>query len=58
MNKATCMAIGMCIIAVGCFIGWLTGYNFDHRDGDVAIFAGFTVFAAIGVAAMCWSEGE
>ena len=42
--KPTLAALAAC--ALSAFIGWLSGYNFDHRDAGVAVWAAATVWFA------------
>lgn len=40
------------LCAASAFAGWCAGYNFDHRDSAVGIWAALTFFIATWFAAL------
>ena len=40
------------VLALSAFTGWLTGYNFDRRDGDIAAWFVMSIMVAVFVTAI------
>lgn len=41
------LGVFVAVFVASAFIGWCSGFNFDHRNADVGVWIGVTLFAAL-----------
>lgn len=46
------------LLAISAFIGWLTGYDFDHRSGMVAYFSSIVLIVSGFVGFIVYAESK
>ena len=51
-------AIFIALIAIAMFIAYMSGYDFDQRNGDVGFFTALTLFISIGISVCLYAHQE